>query len=252
MRPMYWIVAVGIGFLSINANPVITWPGLHPRSQSVSIPAPQPFSLQNGPGAGPLEISRNWAGYVTSHGVYQAVQASWRVPTLTTNGSLAIWVGVGGAPQRHLLQAGTLTKRTAYGTKTLLWIEGLPQPLKPIARNLPAGAPVHIAITEHHGSEWSIDLQAGNYRQSFQVHYPLQAKSAEWIIEDPLVNNAFAPFPKFHPIELFYAQAEHSSGQTVTIKQSIPIDLRIHGAIDAAPILVSPTTFAVSPPDSPS
>ncbi|PSR36558.1 MAG: hypothetical protein C7B44_08350, partial [Sulfobacillus thermosulfidooxidans] len=240
--------AIGFGLLTINANPVISWPGLSPQSDPVSIPAPQPFSLQPPSQGEPLEMSRNWAGYVNSSATYTAVQATWRVPTLISNGSLAIWVGVGGAPQRRLLQAGTLTKKTAYGTKTILWIEGLPQPLKPIARNLPDGAPVHIAITHVKAARWNLTLQAGNYRQIFHVRYPLTAKSAEWIVEDPLINNKFAHFPTFHPIELFYAKAQTSTGVTVTAKQSMPIDLRIHGAIDAAPILVSNTTFAVSLP----
>ena len=248
MRAMYWIVALGFGLLTINADPVINWPGLTPQSYPVSIPDPQPFTLQNTPTGGPFEMSRNWAGYVNSEGTYESVQATWRVPTLVSDGSLAVWVGVGGAPQRSLLQAGTLTKKTAYGTKTILWIEGLPQPLKPIARNLPVGAPVHIAIAHVKGSDWAINLQAGNYRQVFHVQYHLEAKSAEWIVEDPLINNKFAHFPTFHAIELFYAQAKKGTGQTVTVKQSMPIDLRIHGTVDAAPVIVSNTTFAVSWP----
>ena len=245
MRPMYWIVALGFGLLAINATPLGAWPGLPVRSHPVTLPLPQPFSIQS-PSRGPLEISRNWAGYVNNHGTFQSIQASWRVPKLASLGSLAIWVGLGGAPQQRLLQAGTLTKSTASGTKTILWIEGLPAPLKPISRNLTPGEAVHIAIHHVHSHEWALNLQAGSYRQTYNVQYPLTPHSAEWIVEDPLINNHFAVFPRFQDIEVFYATARNHNGQTETVAQSTPIDLRIGNVIHAAPALVNSSTFAVT------
>lgn len=245
MRPMYWIVAIGFGLLTINANPLDSWPGLPIHSHPVTLPLPEPFSVQSPP-EGPLEISRNWAGYVSNHGTYQSIEASWRIPKLTSPGSLAVWVGLGGAPQQRLLQAGTLTKDTATGTETILWIEGLPEPLKPIAQNLPSGEAVHVAIYHVKSQEWALDLQAGSYRQTYDVQYSLNPRSAEWIVEDPLINNQFATFPRFQNIELFYATAKTQQGQTVTVQQSTPIDLRIDGIIRAAPALINATTFAVT------
>ncbi len=246
MRPMYWVVALGIGLLTIYSNPLGTWPGSAVHSHPVTLPLPQPFSIHQRT-QGPLEISRNWAGYLAdSQGTYESIQASWRVPHLRSPGAVAIWVGLGGAPQQRLLQAGTLTKTTAAGPRTTLWLEGLPEPLKPVAQNLPAGEAVHISIRRVNSEQWSLDLQAGSYSQTYHVHYPLNAHSAEWIVEDPLINNRFAKLPDFSNIELFYAQAHNQKGQTITPSEATPIDLRIKGVIRGNPTLINSTTFAVA------
>jgi hypothetical protein len=246
MRPMYWIVAIGVGLLTIYSNPLGAWPGSAVHSHPVTLPLPQPFSLHQ-PAQGPLEISRNWAGYISNNrGTYQSIQAGWRVPRLTSQGAVAIWVGLGGAPQQRLLQAGTLTKTTASGLRTTLWLEGLPEPLKPVAQNLSVGEAVHISIDHVKGREWAIDLEAGSYQQTYHVEYSLTPQSAEWIVEDPLINNRFAKFPQFHNIELFYAEAHDQLGQTITPSQSTPIDLRLRGLVEGNPTLINSTTFAVT------
>ncbi len=246
MRPMYWLVALGIGLLTIYSNPLGAWPGSAVHSHPVTLPLPQPFSLHQ-PAQSPLEISRNWAGYLSNNqGTYQSIQAGWRVPRLRSRGAVAIWVGLGGAPQERLLQAGTLTKDTASGPRTTMWLEGLPEPLKPVLQNLATGEAVHIAINRVKADEWSLDLQAGSYRQTYNVHYPLTPHSAEWIVEDPLINNRFAKFPQFGNIELFYAQSRNQQGHIITPGESTPIDLRIGGVIEGNPTLIHSTTFAVA------
>ncbi len=164
--------------------------------------APTTTTTSTPPGVFPVP-SVNWAGWGTESGPYSAVTGSFTVPDLTTGAACdeedATWVGIDGATNSDLVQAGVEETPFDPGTGTctpgtfylFAWWEILPAPETPIASWL-SGAPAivnpgdQISVTiEVHGGIADItldDLTTGGQYFTTQ-DYGGPAESAELVQE---------------------------------------------------------------------
>src|ERR1017187_1834952 len=141
----------------------------------------------------------NWAGYVAAtnllvplkHSVTD-VQGSWRVPSVTSSGTLdtssAIWVGIDGDTDNTVEQIGTEQDWTAGAPVYYAWFE-----------MYPAGGYMVPTFTPQPGDQISAEVQfvsknkfilsISNLTQNigFSITKNRSAKrtSAEWIVEAP-------------------------------------------------------------------
>ena len=152
-RPKLWGGMLGLGILAATTLPAHATPSA--TAYAATLQGPQ--------------VSRNWAGYVVSGRPVTAVQAHWTVPEPSSRGMVAVWVGLGGDPQHRLLQAGTLTRQTPRGPHTQLWVEGLPQGMDPLLRDLTPGEPVSIDIAASQGMQWNLTIQAGPETHTYDI-----------------------------------------------------------------------------------
>lgn len=191
-RPKVWFGILGFGILA-----AVTMPA-HATPSGTAYAA----TLQGS------QVSRNWAGYVVSGRPVTAVQARWTVPAPSGRGMVAVWVGLGGDPQHRLLQAGTLTRQTKSGPHTQLWVEGLPQGMDPLLRDLTPGEPVGIDVSHRQGMQWTLTILAGTATKTYVIPYAIHPHTAEWIVEDPVIAaRGFAHFAQFAPITFTQASA---------------------------------------------
>lgn len=211
---------------------------------SVSFLAPAKPALMAASTPTPASNSRNWAGFAITGSPPRRISAHWTVPATTGRGSVAVWIGLGGDPQHRLLQTGTLARQTRKGVSTMLWIEGLPAPMVPIATGLRPGTPVSVTIQRVRGT---LTLAAGAFFWSRTLAYPLDPHSAEWIVEDPMMESLrphFAKFGRFTPVAITHSTAVINN-QIVTPSSGIAIPMATHRRAWALPSLAA-TGFAVT------
>lgn len=214
---------------------------------SLSFLAPAKPALMAASTPAPASNSRNWAGFAITGSSPQSISAQWTVPAMTGRGSVAVWIGLGGDPQHRLLQTGTLTRQTRKGASTTLWIEGLPAPMVPIATGLRPGTPVSVTIQRVRGPHWTLTLAAGAFFWSRTLAYPLDPHSAEWIVEDPMMESLrphFAKFGRFTPVAFTHSTAVINN-QIVTPSSGIAIQMATHRRVWALPSLAA-TGFTVT------
>jgi hypothetical protein len=133
--------------------------------------------------------STNWSGYIATGSQFSGVSAQWVVPTVrparTTEYS-ATWVGIDGATNTSLIQAGT-EQDTSNGTTTYYaWYELLPASSIPVEAVSP-GDEMKVSIVEDSPGRWTItiaDLTSGQTVSGW-VAYSTPQTSAEWIEEAP-------------------------------------------------------------------
>lgn len=180
---------------------------------SAGPPAPAPTARV------PAFVSSSWAGEVLEPTApVQRVSASWHVPQLSCTkgaGQVATWVGVDGvggtAGAHQVFQAGTQSTCTGGVASDVVFWEWFPHnAVQPVAVVAP-GDLVTASIWRSSSSGasgwwWSVtDQTTGQTFSAPQaVAYDGPAASAEWVVEDPLLNyqvpGAFAPFARFDPI----------------------------------------------------
>jgi hypothetical protein len=162
-----------------------------PSGQPHSEPAQ--FLPTNGPHiAGTRETaeSTNWSGYVDTGSQFTSASAQWVVPTVqpspTTEYS-ATWVGIDGATNSSLIQAGTEQDTSDGKTTYYAWYELLPALSIPVEYVSP-GDEMKVSIVEDSPGTWTItiaDLTSGQTITK-SVAYTTPQTSAEWIEEAPL------------------------------------------------------------------
>jgi hypothetical protein len=133
--------------------------------------------------------STNWSGYIASGSQFTSVSAQWVVPTVrpsqTTEYS-ATWVGIDGATNASLIQAGTEQDTSGGQTTYYAWYELLPALSIPVEYVSP-GDQMKVSIVEDSPGTWTItiaDLTSGQ-TVSGSVAYNTPQASAEWIEEAP-------------------------------------------------------------------
>ncbi len=179
-----------------------------PSAPAPPAPAPTPAPEPPAPAtivpatpvpAGPASAlfgSPNWSGYSLEGGPFNAVTGTFNVPTLqpaATETDLSAWVGIDGAGNSSLIQAGIgehydPTTGTVYDRT---WWEILPQPETQVGLPVEPGDEVTVTIGQVSGTLWQISVTDDTTGQSFttQQIYTGPGASAEWIAEAP----AFAP-----------------------------------------------------------
>jgi hypothetical protein len=144
--------------------------------------------------------SGNWSGYAAEGGPFRTVAASFVVPYARPSEcgeDLEQWVGVDGAANRDLIQAGIEESNANPSTglcaggkfRVRAWWEVLPGALVPVSMAVHPGDLMDVAVLELGRHRWKIALEDATTGTSFSklARYSGPASSAEWIVEAPTV-----------------------------------------------------------------
>jgi hypothetical protein len=188
--------------------------------QPVSSPQPpQPLPSNLAPNA---SSSRNWSGYVASKGTYTSVTGTWIVPQPSasrTTSAGATWVGIGGAKNHDLIQAGTEESVAgANGVRYSAWIEMLPAASHTVPLKVNPGDSVTVTITQQSKDNWLITLKNDTTGKSYEAkeNYQSSLSSAEWIEEAPSGGRRVYPLDNFGTVSFSNGSAV-VDGKTVSI-----------------------------------
>jgi hypothetical protein len=155
------------------------------------------------------QASSNWAGYYVQPGSYDAITGTFTVPALSANQpsyclgsqtgptcSLSEWVGIDGANNASLIQAGVELTPVGNGStyQVYPWWEILPNVQTNVnTLTIAAGDQVTINIFKTDSADnWEIQIiddTTGNAFTTTQT-YDGPGGSAEWIVEAPSTTNA--------------------------------------------------------------
>jgi hypothetical protein len=167
------------------------------RAQALSLTAagqPASLSLSDLRGTPSMTISQstNWSGYVVGDGPYTSVTGTFDVPNLVatpTRTFTAEWVGIDGAANRSLIQAGVVEMfdPTTDSVSVAAWWEILPAPITLIPMTVVPGDTVSVTISQVSGTLWGIAMANGTTGGNYTTYqsYSGPQTSAEWIVEAP-------------------------------------------------------------------
>jgi hypothetical protein len=185
----------------------------HSGSADLVIDAFGYFAPETSGGTVPISVEYplNWSGYAVESGPYTSVTGTFTVPSLVdppTDAIVSEWVGIDGATNPDLIQAGVEEDYEVPGCPGLCiqpWWEILPQASTNITDvTVSAGDQVTVTITQVSGTSWDITLTDdtnGETTGPMPNSYTGLATSAEWIVEDPYgygpQGNEFFPFSDY-------------------------------------------------------
>ena len=254
---------------AVPAKTTTTTTTVATTTTSTTVPGPAPTSstttTSTVPGlaavaiSGPLSNvdSANWSGFTVYGGPFTAVQGTFTVPNVTaslSNADTSEWVGVDGANDQSLIQAGVIEEvgpQTGGGIAIDPWWEVLPAAATPISSmQVAAGDSLTVTISQLTGTSWQISLVDNTNGQSFstQQAYNGPGQSAEWILEAPTdaQDNQIATLAPFSPAVTFSGLA---TGGVVT---SLEDDTLVQGgSVIATPSSITSGGFSVANTDTP-
>jgi len=160
-------------------------PSRHTAKASVTLPVYSPAPRTDHPA--------NWSGYEFEGGPFTAVIGNFHVPSLRPSPGdtfTSEWVGIDGATNSSLIQAG-VTEEYDAATKSVLtgaWWEILPAASTPIPMTVNPGDECMVTIYQVSGATWSITLSDVTTGQSFSTEksYSGPGATEEWIVEAPM------------------------------------------------------------------
>ncbi len=158
----------------------------------------------------PLRVSQ-WSGYMVAPDVQDqsplvtGVSASWTVPQVEpseNNTFLGVWVGIGGYGEDTLIQTGTEQECIDGRVSYYAWYELLPAHLVRIpGLHVRPGDLItaSVSLVSHDANTWSIKINDITRSEQFKkvVVYNSSMRSAEWILERPLVNDSISTLATF-------------------------------------------------------
>lgn len=222
-----------------------------PATPAMSAVTPMPASSA---------VSTNWSGYITGSGPYQAVTGTFTVPSLTSVSSgsyLAEWVGIDGAGNSDLIQAGVAESpdpSSPGNYQVWPWWEILPAQSTPIdTMTVAPGDSVTVTISELDAATgaWQISVTDNTTHQDFLVDqtYSGPAATAEWIVEAPTVSNSQSTAAAYTPVTF--------SGLGINGPEAglTDVSMQQQGATVSVPSRLTASGFAVAygstPPPAP-
>jgi hypothetical protein len=156
--------------------------------------------------------SDNWSGYFVSDPTsnsFTAVTGTFTVPYLVsgtpTSDATATWVGIDGANNTSLIQAGVIEYVDPSDTSqfyVIPWWEILPAAETDITSVAVApGDEVTVTIGFVSGNTWAITLTDDTNGESFTTDqiYTGPGTSAEWIVEAPAIDGSVVPLAPYSP-----------------------------------------------------
>jgi hypothetical protein len=167
-----------------------------------------------------LRVSQ-WSGYMVAPDVQDqsplvtGVNASWRVPEVKpseNNTFSGVWVGIGGYGEDTLIQTGTEQECIDGKVTYYSWYELLPAHLVRISDFKVRPSDVimaSISLASQNSNTWLIeinDVTRGGYFKKTVV-YNSSMRSAEWIVERPLVNGGISTLANFGNVTFTECQA---------------------------------------------
>ncbi|MBX4192527.1 hypothetical protein KW798_03520 [Candidatus Parcubacteria bacterium] len=134
--------------------------------------------------------SLNWAGYIAEDKKYTEVSGRWNVPKVTGTGGSAVaadatWVGIGGAKEENLIQAGTHAVIEGNDVRYEAWYELIPGDSWIVPVEVHAGDDVSVDIAHLEEDKWQVTLTNNTTGDSYtnKVSHESEFTSAEWIEE---------------------------------------------------------------------
>ena len=193
----------------------------------------------------------NWSGYDVTGGPFTAVAGTFNVPTVpvTSNDTdTSEWVGIDGASDANLIQAGV--GETVHGGTEYVygWWEILPAPATVIpALVINPNDQVTVAIVRQADGNWLIQIQDLTDQQSWHntVAYSGPLSSAEWIVEAPTAaaDMSIEPLGQYSPAVTF--KNIGVGGPVSTLEQSVMYDPSYTTPI-STPSPLTPAGFTVA------
>ena len=155
---------------------------------------------------GSTVASSNWSGYAMGSGPFNYASGSFNVPGLDatpTETFMSEWVGIDGATNSDLIQAGVdvyYDPATGYMYLSAWW-EILPAAETLISMPVVPGDSMTVTVGQVTGTEWSIEITNNSTGQTFLTDqtYTGPGSSAEWIVEAPEVNGSIATLAAYSP-----------------------------------------------------
>ena len=158
----------------------------------------------------PVRVS-HWAGYLVSLDIQNrsegvsSISASWIVPEVKVsenNTFSSVWVGIGGYGEQSLIQAGTEQQCVDGKLEYFAWYELLPYTITTVpSLNIQPGHSVTVSINllNDNESTWLLSLTDVTNGRHFQknVFYNSTRKSAEWVVERPMVKGVISTLADF-------------------------------------------------------
>jgi len=166
------------------------------------------------------DTSSNWSGYVDSVHSFQAISASWTVPTISqSGGAVAQWVGIGGTGNiQGLIQAGVIEDWSNGRAVATAFTENLPASAE-MGQTVAAGTKVTASVAPSGTDKWTLSVLADSKTLAQQTVTLAGADaqqvegSAEWILEAPSSGRGrIEPLAVFTPVTFESATAETASG----------------------------------------
>jgi hypothetical protein len=161
----------------------------------------------------PGGTSANWSGYVLSgQQGYNIISATWRVPAVASTSTFtdsAAWIGIDGANNSNLIQAGTEQGyQPGSGAFYDAWWEIFPGSEAVMFKVRP-GDNIVVSISHVTTAQWSIYLADTNTGQSFSKleTYNGPQTSAEFVQEAPTVNGSVVPLAHYAPFSFYNVRA---------------------------------------------
>ena len=190
--------------LSVSSSPSAQGATVPPHSlqadwdHAAPLPSGQPHSEPAHllPTAGPhiagateTTESSNWSGYIATGSEFTGVSAQWVVPTVQPSEASqfsSTWIGIDGATNTSLIQAGTEQDTSDGATTYYAWYELLPALSIPVEYVSP-GDVMKVSVVENSPGTWMIVIADLTSEQtvSGSVAYNTPQTSAEWIEEAP-------------------------------------------------------------------
>jgi hypothetical protein len=199
-----------------------------------------------------LRVSQ-WSGYMVAPDVQDklplvaGVNASWTVPEVKpseNNTFSGVWVGIGGYGEDTLIQTGTEQEYIDGKVSYYSWYELLPAHLVRIKDlHVRPGDLItaSLSLVNQYTNAWSIEINDVTRGEHFKkvAAYNSSMRSAEWIVERPLVNDRISTLANFGNVTFTECQATVNS-VTGTIGNFSYTQLIMHENDDIPLVSVSP------------
>ena len=181
-------ILLGLVMLPVAATPGLTAQTLHPRDLWPGSPAGIRGST-----------SENWSGYAVEtsltspeDGVINSVAGTWTVPTVTSNGYSAVWVGIDGYSDNTVEQIGTMQYYSGRTANYYAWYEMYPSAMVQIVEPVTPGDHMSATVSWNGSVPNSFTLTLNDTSHSWTYSTTIlagstdyQRQSAEWIVEAP-------------------------------------------------------------------
>jgi hypothetical protein len=192
--------------------------------------------------------STNWSGYIdTGKGAdFSQVAGSWTVPAVQPgpSGFSSSWIGIDGANNEFLIQAGTEQDWSPDGVVYYAWYELIPALSMYLGAVYP-GDHMTTDIVKEGASAWDITVADTTRHQvwSGAVSYTTPGASAEWIEEAPTnaMTTKLFPLANYGSVQFTGLGVSGAGTSSATLKPVYMV-ARKHGPVKSYPSQYDSTT----------
>jgi hypothetical protein len=184
-------------------------------------------------------VSGNWAGYIVTDGPYTSVSGQWTVPSVSTSqsGYSAVWLGVDGVDNNHLIQVGTEQDSFFGHAHYAAWWEILPAPAVEIdGYRVRPGDRITASVKRVSANRWQIRISnATHWTYTTTRTYTGRGTSAEWIVEAPTVNSRQSQLARHGPVRFDHLLANGRNPKLDSSESGVLVQFHRQIVITSAP-----------------